>query len=747
MTQDRTPRLLERTLPGREMGAARLVSAHRDGAAQIVLHFGTTPPRTVLLDGVDQSSRIESIAGGFRLCVPAQGSGPCRVAVDGEAATLVPAGIETDLLSGRRVLLGVRHAESAKVVADWLRYHRVTQGAEAALVLDCGDPEGRRDFAASVADALEADSDPSTVLLVTADAPLGRADLPPAWHPFNAPAAPGRARMSPPPPDPFRAPLGETVVFEALRRIFLDRALAVLCLDVCDLALPSPEGTAFDRALGLEDGYLGLSGREVYPWRLRQGRHAGFADHICTQFDDSAQRRRWAVAPERAAGAVWRMTRLSGVPLHEGGSEFVRCIALRHPGIQVSALVPKSSLVEDARLLVLARDAFGGDPARAPKAAPRRPGGGPGHVTVVTCMKNEGPFVLEWLAYHRAIGVDRFLIYSNDCTDGTDRLLDILEARGLVEHRDNPYRTTGQRPQHAAFLSAESEPLVTSADWLVAMDVDEFINIHVGEGRLGDLFAATGDANMISMTWRLFGNADIAGYADTPVTRQFIRCAPLNANKPHQSWGFKTLYRHEGLFRKIGVHRPKGLIPQLKDRIRWVNGSGAPMPEAAYRNAWRSTSRTVGYDLVTLNHYAVRSAESFLVKRDRGRVNHVDRDQGLLYWFRMNNNAETDLSIQRVLPAMETELARLKADPEIARAHDASVGHHRQRIAELLVDPENAAFYDDLVGDRMRRLSRLLPHFGAGVFWTGPQCVPEEIAKRDPAEPFFFTAPAVGKGH
>jgi hypothetical protein len=171
------------------------------------------------------------------------------------------------------------------------------------------------------------------------------------------------------------------------------------------------------------------------------------------------------------------------------------------------------------------------------------------------------------------------------------------------------------------------------------------------------------------------------------------------------------------------------------------------MPEAAYRNAWRSTSQTVGYDLVTLNHYSVRSAESFLVKRDRGRVNHVDRDQGLLYWFRMNNNAETDRSIQPRLPAMEAELARLKADPEIARAHEASVRHHRQRISELMTDREQAAFYDILVSDRMRRLSRLLPHFGAGVFWTGPQCVPDEVAMRDPAEPFFFTAPALGKGH
>ena len=80
--------------------------------------------------------------------------------------------------------------------------------------------------------------------------------------------------------------------------------------------------------------------------------------------------------------------------------------------------------------------------------------------------------------------------------------------------------------------------------------------------------------------------------------------------KPHQAWGFKTLYRNIGLFKKLGVHRPKGLNPQLWTHINWVNGSGQPLPKDMYRNAWRSTTSTIGYDLVQLNHYAVRSAES-----------------------------------------------------------------------------------------------------------------------------------------
>ena len=95
-------------------------------------------------------------------------------------------------------------------------------------------------------------------------------------------------------------------------------------------------------------------------------------------------------------------------------------------------------------------------------------------------MKNEGPFILEWIAYHQAIGVDDFLVYTNDCNDGTDDMFDLLQAKGVVQHQQNPFKKMKIKPQHAALQAAEKEPLVQKADWLICMDMDEFINIKVG---------------------------------------------------------------------------------------------------------------------------------------------------------------------------------------------------------------------------------------------------------------------------
>ena len=203
--------------------------------------------------------------------------------------------------------------------------------------------------------------------------------------------------------------------------------------------------------------------------------------------------------------------------------------------------------------------------------------------------------------------------------------------------------------------------------------------------------------------------------------------------------GFKTLFRTIDIYRKLGVHRPKGLKPDLWAEVRWINGSGRPMPESMYRNGWRSSLATYGYDWVQLNHYAVRSAESFLVKRDRGRVNHVDRDQGLNYWFRMNHNAGEDLSIRRMVPAARAEFDRLMADPEIRVAHEGAVAAHRAKIAELKARPDYAAFYAELTGERMEKLSRMLSVFGSAVFTAGPGVVPADLHRRTLPPGFFFT--------
>jgi hypothetical protein len=329
--------------------------------------------------------------------------------------------------------------------------------------------------------------------------------------------------------------------------------------------------------------------------------------------------------------------------------------------------------------------AFGTSPRRA------LPDGSTGNV-IVGCMKNEGPYILEWVAYHRAVGFDNFLIYTNDCSDGTTEILDRLQALGVVQHRNNN-GWKGKSPQQHALDAALDEPVIQNADWIAHIDVDEFVNIRCGNGTLQDVLDRVPDATNMAMTWRLFGHNGVRRFQDRLVIEQFDTCAPKYCPKPHTVWGFKTLFRNIGAYEKISCHRPNKLADGQEDRVKWVNGSGKDMTAEALNNGWRSSKRTIGYDLIQLNHYALRSAESFLIKRQRGRALHVDRNIGLNYWIRMDWSVHRDITIKRNIPRLRAEMDALMQDPALTAAHHRALEWHRAKAAELHGMPEFADLY------------------------------------------------------
>ena len=81
-----------------------------------------------------------------------------------------------------------------------------------------------------------------------------------------------------------------------------------------------------------------------------------------------------------------------------------------------------------------------------------------------------------------AVGFTDILVYTNDCADPTNEILDRLATHGFVTRVDNPVRPeTGEKPQHAALKDAGRQAVRKAADWVLTIDVDEFLNIHVGD--------------------------------------------------------------------------------------------------------------------------------------------------------------------------------------------------------------------------------------------------------------------------
>lgn len=316
----------------------------------------------------------------------------------------------------------------------------------------------------------------------------------------------------------------------------------------------------------------------------------------------------------------------------------------------------------------------------------------------ILTLRNEGAFLLEWLAHHRSVGFTDFLVFSNDCQDGTDAMLDQLEAMGQLTHlrNDGPYGKGGI--QFTAMKLADKHPAVKQADWIMALDIDEFVNIKTGNGTLPDLLEALPEADAITLTWRLFGNADILRYEDTPITETFRRCAPEVLHWPWRASMFKTLFRNNGTYRKVGVHRPRDVKDEEKlEQFRWFDCEGRELGEAFKTRRLFSNYGRANYGLAQLNHYALGSMESYVLKAARGRAVHSDHMLGVDYWVERNFNTETDPSIDRYQTARQALEAELLQDKKLNKLRAKSVAWRHQRFRQLMQEEPYRALFARLL--------------------------------------------------
>lgn len=309
-------------------------------------------------------------------------------------------------------------------------------------------------------------------------------------------------------------------------------------------------------------------------------------------------------------------------------------------------------------------------------------------IAIVTCMKNEGPFVLEWVAYNRLIGVTDFLVYTNDCSDGTDDLLDCLERQGIVSRLDNP-ATRDQPYQMTALKASAHHELVKGADWTFVCDVDEFLDIRVGRQTIPDLITATGNPMAISVTMRMMANCGVDQFDDVPVIAQFTRSHDPERWNDQSAIEVKTLTRRDFPLKFYGAHRPfiSRRAEEEGQEIAWTDGSGRPVPDAFKTAAMKRRRQRFpakgASNFAALNHYTLRALESYLVKSHRGDVNRAGRAFAREYWTERNDGRWSETRMLRHLPGLQDELHRLKALPGVAAAHEASVAAHRALIGRL----------------------------------------------------------------
>jgi len=162
-----------------------------------------------------------------------------------------------------------------------------------------------------------------------------------------------------------------------------------------------------------------------------------------------------------------------------------------------------------------------------------------GKIAVVVLVKNEKPYIEEWLKYHTNLGVDKFFIINNDNIEpvGNEEII----SSELEKELSNKYpcQFYQLRGQDALSIAGKQRGVLShfyfnvikpsnEFEWVTFIDIDEFL--YFGGKNIKEYLNQShfNDTDIIHLNWRCYGDNDHIYSANDTVQNRFTKEAPLN---------------------------------------------------------------------------------------------------------------------------------------------------------------------------------------------------------------------------
>ena len=113
-------------------------------------------------------------------------------------------------------------------------------------------------------------------------------------------------------------------------------------------------------------------------------------------------------------------------------------------------------------------------------------------IALVAVIRNQAPYLLEWMIHHLAVGADHFVLCVHGSSDGTAKVTRRLAGMGYAAHVK--ISVQNDDPVGSALAQIEELSEIKEADWIGLLNVDQFANSHVGHGSLAELLADADEA-------------------------------------------------------------------------------------------------------------------------------------------------------------------------------------------------------------------------------------------------------------
>ena len=285
-------------------------------------------------------------------------------------------------------------------------------------------------------------------------------------------------------------------------------------------------------------------------------------------------------------------------------------------------------------------------------------------VAIGAIMKQEEPYVLEWVAYHKALGFD-LIIADNGGTDNTTKILTALDSAGIIKRIDFRYCTkTPQIPAYRAIIRVAKRLKIDTIGFL---DCDEFfarkvpimaINPDEGARYIEKEFQKF-DASQISYYWLIYGSRTEQCDINLPVLERFSYHASIEEQQKKGIKAFKSFIKVNEMFKLSNIFflGPIILSPHyFHGAMRnWIIDY-----KRMNVNKYNPGLRIVTHNNGAILHFAIKTWEEFQIKIARGDAIHSSNKYGKTYFDNYDMNDVYQKIDKEVLDTLHLEIEKLK---------------------------------------------------------------------------------------
>ena len=291
-------------------------------------------------------------------------------------------------------------------------------------------------------------------------------------------------------------------------------------------------------------------------------------------------------------------------------------------------------------------------------------------LAVVAILKDEGPYIKEWLDYHLLAGVDHFYLYNNDSSDNYEEIIAPYVEANLVTSTN----ISGKLSLRPAYIDAIKRFKFQSR-YMAFIDLDEFIYPKLTLGGcivdvVDEILSHDPNAAGLSIHWQEFGSNGLekADYSRGVLERFTKRARKDFCDKYTDSKG--------------NIHNLGNMHLKVIANPRFIKQTGSPHYANYFTGFYSVNERNtplapnnfsypIVADKIAVNHYRCKSKEEFQDKLRRGSATNYPINDELFIHF--DNNDEFDDSILKYRDARAENFSLESNEQKLNRVTDALI--------------------------------------------------------------------------